>query len=177
MIKILTTGGTIDNIEYSQANQAPTHITSLVPSILEKCNLHSSLYTIDHVFALDSRFIALKELSYLLTKIQSCSEEKIILTHGISTMIQTAEFLGYQKLNKCIVLTGASIPANKKGSDALFNLGAAFMAVQLLPHGVYIVMNGKVFEWHRVKLNSKTGQFEPDLEKCMKALMNKYNQQ
>jgi L-asparaginase len=57
------------------------------------------------------------------------------------------------------VLVGSSILGNKRNSDALFNLGTAVMAVQLLPKGVYIAMNGNVFSWDNVK-HLKTGKFE-----------------
>ena len=65
-------------------------------------------------------------------------------------------------INKTIVLLGGAIPANKEGSDALFNLGAAFTASQLLPQGVYVVMNGKIFNWENVIKDFSTGYFEEE---------------
>lgn len=76
-------------------------------------------------------------------------------------MPDTAKYLGRKQLPKTIILFGAAIPANKDQSDALFNLGTAVSAVQLLPAGVYITMNGKVFSWENVKKNFDTGTFEP----------------
>lgn len=76
------------------------------------------------------------------------------------TMPITAKYLGKKNLKKTIVLLGAAIPGTKKNSDALFNIGAAFSAVQLLPDGVYITMNGKIFSWKNVKKNLTTGFFE-----------------
>ena len=61
---------------------------------------------------------------------------------------------------KTIVLLGAMIPFNQPNSDALFNLGCALIAVQTLPAGVYITMNGKVFDWHSVRKNRDAGIFE-----------------
>lgn len=55
-------------------------------------------------------------------------------------MPETAKYLGEANIDKTIVLFGASIPANKDKSDVLFNLGAAFLAVQLLSPGVYVVI-------------------------------------
>jgi len=76
--------------------------------------------------------------------------DKIIVTHGTDTMIMTAEALSGIK-NKTIILTGASSPAKFVDSDADFNLGMAVGAVQTLKPGVYIAMNGRIFDWDKVK--------------------------
>ena len=62
--------------------------------------------------------------------------------------------------NKVIVLTGATEPARSKSSDAPFNIGSAVAAVQLLPAGVYIVINGRVFGPNRVQKNVELNRFE-----------------
>ena len=63
-------------------------------------------------------------------------------------------------LAKTIVLTGAMVPYKFGSSDGMFNLGSALAFVQTLPHGVYIAMNGKIFEGKNVKKNKSTGEFE-----------------
>ena len=68
--------------------------------------------------------------------------------------------LGAANLAKTIVLTGAMIPYEVAGSDALFNLGVAVGIAQTLPHGVYVTMNGRVFGWDAVKKNRAAGVFE-----------------
>ena len=108
----------------------------------------------------DSKFITEKDKELILKKCQECKEDKIIITHGTMTIVQTAQYLGQRKLRKTIVLTGAMVPINKKETDGPFNLGTAFTAVQLLPEGVYITMNGKVFNWDSVRKNLDTGYFE-----------------
>ena len=75
-------------------------------------------------------------------------------------MAETARFIGPACLPKTIVLTGAMVPYRIQGSDALFNFGTAFAAVQLMPPGVYIAMNGKVFPWDRVRKDRSRGVFE-----------------
>ncbi len=82
------------------------------------------------------------------------------MIHGTDTMTQTARVLGVAQLAKTIVLTGAMIPYAIQGSDALFNLGFACAAAQLLPPGVYIAMNGQIFTWDNVHKNTQTGVFE-----------------
>jgi L-asparaginase len=59
-----------------------------------------------------------------------------------------------------MVLTGAMVPYSVSGSDALFNLGSAIMAAQLLAPGVYIAMNGRCFPWRSVRKNRVLGEFE-----------------
>ena len=74
-------------------------------------------------------------------------------------MVETARLLGPAASDKTIVLTGAMVPYKISGSDALFNLGTAFMAVRLLPPGVYIAMNGRVFAWDEVRKDFERGVF------------------
>jgi L-asparaginase len=72
----------------------------------------------------------------------------------------TGEVLGRAGLLKTIVLTGAMIPYAVDGSDAQFNLGFACGVAQVLPPGVYIAMNGQVFDWDKVRKNRSAGVFE-----------------
>jgi L-asparaginase len=69
---------------------------------------------------------------------------RIVVTHGTDTMIQTA-LASKGILNKTAVLTGSMQPARLRVTDAGFNLGTAITAVQMLPPGVYIAMNGCIF--------------------------------
>jgi len=62
--------------------------------------------------------------------------------------------------DKVIVLTGSMQPARFKASDAAFNAGCAITAVQSLPPGVYIVMNGCVFDPEKVRKNRELNRFE-----------------
>jgi len=43
----------------------------------------------------------------------------------------------------------------------LFNFGGALAFAQVLSPGVYIAMNGRVFDWDKVIKNKETGVFEP----------------
>ena len=108
----------------------------------------------------DSRFIGNDEREIILAKCRECEESQIIITHGTMTMPDTAIFLGKQKLQKTIVLLGAQYPANKDNSDALFNLGAAIIAVQIKECGVYVTMNGCIFNFDNIKKNMETEVFE-----------------
>jgi L-asparaginase len=98
-----------------------------------------------------------------LKVLESCRrapEAQIVITHGTDTMVETAAVLGTAGLDKTIVMTGAMVPYIFNNSDAVFNLGCALSAVQLLPRGVHIAMNGRVFRWDRVRKNRGLGVFE-----------------
>ncbi|MDX2444007.1 MAG: asparaginase domain-containing protein, partial [Bacteroidales bacterium] len=98
----------------------------------------------------------------LRKKIIADSCDHIIITHGTDTMHLTGQALASIE-NKVIVITGAMRPASFKETDANFNIGAAFIAVQTLPPGVYMVMNGKIFDPTRVHKNFKIKAFEEKL--------------
>ncbi len=62
--------------------------------------------------------------------------------------------------DKVIVMTGSLSPARFQASDAVFNIGCAVGAVQLLPPGVYIAMSGMVFAADKVRKNRDRNRFE-----------------
>jgi L-asparaginase len=103
----------------------------------------------------------------VLTACRNAPEKYIIVTHGTDTMGETASVLGRafesrdpSLTGKKIVLTGAMVPYSVSGSDALFNLGSAVMAAQIVPPGIYIAMNGRCFPWQAVRKNREIGVFE-----------------
>ena len=75
-------------------------------------------------------------------------------------MVETARALADAAIDKTIVLTGAMIPFVFGSSDGLFNLGSALSFAQVLPSGVYVAMNGRCFDAHKVRKNRETGYFE-----------------
>ena len=109
---------------------------------------------------LDSGDITDEQREQILEKCRSTKADKIIVTHGTDTLVQTAEILGQNIDDKTIIVVGSMIPYRFKGSDALFNLGAAITAVQLLDKGVFVTMNGEIFSWDNVQKNFDLGEFE-----------------
>ena len=75
-------------------------------------------------------------------------------------MVETAAAIASAITTKTVVLTGAMVPYAFGSSDGLFNLGSALSFVQVLPHGVYIAMNGKCFPWDQVRKNRDRGEFQ-----------------
>src|SRR3989344_9681764 len=150
MIKIITTGGTIDTLNYTDEKDAPREHKSAIRDLLKTARLTVD-YVVKDLFAKDSRLINEHDRELLVNECRNSKEEEIVVTHGTMTLTETAEYLQKAQLGKTIVLVGAMLPFNKEKSDALFNLGAAIIAGQTLPAGVYVVMNGKVFEAGNVR--------------------------
>lgn len=157
-IRILITGGTFDK-EYDLINGKLFFQHSHVEEMLEKgrCTLDYSTRTLMMIDSLD---MTDADRKIIIENCRECAEDKIVITHGTDTMVDTAHMLGKEKIDKTIILTGALIPYTFGSSDGMFNLGSAIAYAQSLPHGVYVVMNGIAFEWQRVVKNKKTGFFE-----------------
>jgi len=156
-IAILTTGGTFDKI-YFDANSEYSIGEPCISSILDEGNVTSE-FRIKSILKKDSLDINQKERELIKKSVIECEEEKIIIIHGTDTMVETAKFL--EDINdKTIVLTGSMQPARFKKTDAIFNSGFAFAAALSLENGVYIAMNGKIFNSNNVRKNIDLGRFE-----------------
>jgi L-asparaginase len=157
-IRILITGGTIDK-EYDPLTGGLTFSKSHLSNMLNqvRCKIR---FILEEVMLKDSLQMVAEDREEILKECIRCPENKIIVTHGTDSMVETAQVLGTQIKDKTVVLVGAMIPYAFGASDALFNLGCAFSAVQALPNGVYITMNGKIFHWDNVRKNRQSGEFE-----------------
>lgn len=157
MIQIFTTGGTIDKV-YFDANSEFEIGESLVPELLSESNIHKG-YQLQGLLRKDSLEMTDEDRVLVREAVTACGSQRILITHGTDTMAETAQALSSLS-DKTIVLTGAMQPARMRRSDSVFNLGFAWAAVQLLPPGVYIAMNGEVFEAGAVRKNLKAQRFE-----------------
>jgi len=157
-IKILVTGGTFDK-EYDEIKEQLSFTETHLPQMLKlgRCKVDVNIRTI---MLIDSLNMTEEDRQIILENCKKSEEERIVITHGTSTMSETAKFLGKSIKNKTIVLTGAMSPYAFGSSDGLFNLGCAITFAQTLPHGVYIAMNGRYFNWDNVRKNEKLGVFE-----------------
>lgn len=157
-IKILITGGTIDKV-YNELTGELTFGASNLDEMLERSR---STMDIDSevLFLKDSLDMNDEDRNLILSKCLECSEDRVVVTHGTDTMVQTAKLLGDQIKNKVIILFGSMIPHSINNSDALFNLGVVLNAVQNKTNGVYIAMNGQVFDFDKVEKNKVLGIFE-----------------
>ena len=156
-IKIFTTGGTIDKI-YFDAKSAYEVGGPNIERVLGELPL-SLNYTVTSILRKDSLEITPADRDLIVAAVQDAEERQIIVTHGTDTMVETAKALQEKVRGKTIVLTGALEPALFKTSDAMFNIGCAIAAVQSLPPGTYITMNGRIFESGNVVKNVELGRF------------------
>ena len=157
-IRLFITGGTFDK-EYNELNGKLFFEDTHVPEMLDlgRCKLDVNIRTL---MMIDSLEMSDEDRDIIAHNCVQCDEEKIVITHGTDTMVETAKILAEKITDKTIVLTGAMIPYKFGSSDGLFNLGAALAYVQTLPTGIYIVMNGKYFNWNNVRKNKELGLFE-----------------
>lgn len=157
-IKIIVTGGTIDK-RYNQFNCALDFSDTHIPEMFKQAKCKNN-YNIRTVIMKDSLDMNDNDRRKVLKECLKSKENKIIITHGTDTMVKTAKFLANKIKNKTVVLFGSMVPYSFGKSDAMFNLGFATGVVQLLPYGVYVAMNGQIFNLDNVKKNRKVGQFE-----------------
>ena len=157
-IKIFITGGTFDK-EYNEITGdlffKNTHMYELLE--LGRCKIDIDIETLMMV---DSLKMTDDERDYIINKCKSENNNKIVITHGTDTMVETALQLGNAINDKTIVITGAMIPFKFGSSDGLFNMGSALSYVQSLPDGVFLAMNGQIFNPKNVKKNKRLGIFE-----------------
>lgn len=160
-IRIFVTGGTFDK-EYNELTGTLSFKQTHVPEMLQRgrCRLDVAVTTL---LMLDSLEMTDGHRAAIVAECRGAAESRILISHGTDTMVETARALAGAAPSgaaKTIVLTGAMVPYAFGSSDGLFNLGSALSFVQVLPAGVYIAMNGRYFEWNRVRKNRETGIFE-----------------
>jgi len=157
-IRILVTGGTFDKEYNERTGQLYFKDTHLIEMLQRgRSRVPVSIRT---VMMVDSLEMTDGDRALIVQNCLQAEEEHIVVTHGTDTMTDTAAAIARAVANKTVVLTGAMIPWAFGSSDGLFNLGSALSFVQVLPVGVYIAMNGKFFQWDRVRKNRERGEFE-----------------
>lgn len=157
-IRLLVTGGTFDK-EYNELSGTlffrDTHVREMLR--LGRCQLDLEVRPLMMIDSLD---MTDADRERILASCLAADGERAVITHGTDTMADTARFLGERVTGQTIVLTGAMVPYTFGSSDGLFNLGSALAFAQSLPHGVYVAMNGRCFDWRNVRKNKATGTFE-----------------
>jgi len=158
-IRLLVTGGTIDK-SYCPVDGQLSFSRTHVLAMLKQARVTMHEERVQTLLLKDSLDLTEADREAICQAAIAAPETKIIVTHGTDTMVQTGQWLAARQLAKTIVLVGAMVPYTFSNSDGLFNLGLAFGAVQLLPSGVYVAMNGRIFPWNTVRKNSTQGVFE-----------------
>ena len=154
---IVTTGGTIDKI-YFDAKSDYQVGDPQIGRILTALGVAFRFHVIP-LLRKDSLFVDASDRELMRATISAQAERCVLVTHGTDSMVETAKVLR-TIADKTIVLTGALNPARFEGSDAEFNIGCAVGAVQSLPPGVYIAMNGRIWDPAKVRKNVEANRFE-----------------
>jgi len=157
-IAVLTTGGTIDKAYFDALSAF--QITDSVMTHLLKTARVTHAYEVIEVCRKDSLELDDADRARLVDTARDVDTSRIIITHGTDTMTVSAAALA-AVTGKTIVLVGALAPARFTESDAAFNLGMAFAVAQTAPPGVYITMNGTVFDAANVVKDRDAGAFVP----------------
>ncbi|HRH40172.1 MAG TPA: asparaginase domain-containing protein [Pyrinomonadaceae bacterium] len=156
-IKFYATGGTIDKVYFDAKSEYQVGVPQ-VEEILKDSNVAFE-FEVESILQKDSLEMTDEDRQNIRQIIEKETCQKIVITHGTDTMVETAKALiGIE--NKTIVFTGAMEPARSRYTDATFNVGCAIGAVQTLESGVFIAMNGVVYEADKVVKNYEAKKFE-----------------
>jgi len=154
---IITTGGTIDKMYFDDKSDFQVGDPQ-IGHMLEEMGMAFDFQVIP-ILRKDSLHLTDTDRDLICATIAAQPARHVLITHGTDSMIATAKALTQIK-DKTIVLTGALSPARFRGSDAEFNIGTAVGAVQSLPAGVYIAMNGRIWNPAHVRKNVQANRFE-----------------
>ncbi len=154
---IVTTGGTIDKIYFDDKSDFQVGEPQ-IGRILEELGV-GFRFNVIPILRKDSLHITAADRELVRAAIAAQDAQHVLVTHGTDSMVETAKVLA-TLTDKTIVLTGALNPARFRGSDAEFNIGTAVGAVQCLPPGVYIAMNGRIWDPRKVRKNVAANRFE-----------------
>jgi L-asparaginase len=154
---VVTTGGTIDKVYFDDKSDYQVGEPQ-IGRILQALGV-AFRFSVIPIIRKDSLHINEADRELLRATIAAQAATHVLVTHGTDTMVETAKVLSSLE-DKVIVLTGALNPAGFRGSDAEFNIGTAVGAVQSLPPGVYIAMNGRIWDPLKVRKNVAANRFE-----------------
>ncbi len=156
-IHIITTGGTIDKVYFDDRSEYEVG-SPQITEILREANV-TFAWTLEAVMHKDSLDLTDADRQLIRDRVAAAPSARVLVTHGTDTMIQTARVLAGIP-DKTIVLTGSMQPARFRVTDASFNVGCALGALQVLPPGVYLAMNGRIWRPENLRKNAARHCFE-----------------
>ena len=157
MIKIFSTGGTIDKIYFDAKSEFQVG-APLINEIFADAFI-SITHEVESIMRKDSLDMTDADRALIRSAIENDPNMHIVVTHGTDTMVETGLAL-LDIPDKTIVLVGAMQPARLRATDAIFNIGFAVAAVQTLPTGIYIAMNAQIFDPRTTVKNAPKSRFE-----------------
>jgi len=158
-IRIVVTGGTFDKV-YDELTGRLFFKETHLPEMLRLGRCRAQV-EVERLMMMDSLDMTEADRARIVEACRRSPEGRLVVTHGTDTMADSARTLQAAGLGKTVVLTGAMVPYAFGSSDGLFNLGSALSFAQVLAPGVYVAMNGQVFEAGKVVKNRASGIFEP----------------
>jgi len=156
-LNILTTGGTIDKIYYDDKSDYQIG-QPVIARILTAMDVGFD-WEIHALLRKDSLHLNDEDRKLIRKTIIDSEDRHFLITHGTDTMVETGAALG-DVGDRVIVMTGALNPARFIDSDAMFNIGCAVGAVQVLQPGIWIAMNGRIWDPKAVRKNREANRFE-----------------
>ena len=157
MLEILTTGGTSDKVYFDKKSNYEVG-EPFIEELLNKMNVNIS-FKVKSLMKIDSLDMTDIHREEILNYVKNSTANNFLITHGTDSIVETAIYL--KKISdKTIVLTGSLKPAIFIDNDAIFNVGSALTSAQILKNGVYIVINGQVFNPDNVRKNLEKNIFE-----------------
>ena len=155
-VLILTTGGTIDKLYFDALSEYQIG-DSVVDRLLKTARV-ALPFRVQELLRKDSLELTDDDRALIADAVAEAPEKRIVITHGTDTMTDTAKVLA-GRTDKTIVLVGALAPARFAESDATFNLGMAFATTQVAAPGVWIAMNGTIFDGTKVRKDRAINSF------------------
>jgi L-asparaginase len=160
-VQVFTTGGTIDKVYFDAMSEYEVGEPQ-VAGIMRNAGVGFE-FAVESLFRKDSLELTDSDRAEIAERVAAAPADRVILTHGTDTMVETARTveaaLG-SGTTKTVVLVGSLTPARFRATDAEFNIGFAAAAVQALPAGVFIAMNGRFFRPGEVRKNRDANRFE-----------------
>jgi L-asparaginase len=154
---IVTTGGTIDKIYFDDMSDYQIG-EPLIGQILKQLQVGFK-FKVKALMRKDSLHVTDEDRQKIKAEIEAIDVSHVLITHGTDSMVKTALVLA-DIPGKTMVLTGALNPARFRDSDAVFNIGCAVGALQSLPPGAWIAMNGCIWDPKTVRKNRAKNRFE-----------------
>jgi L-asparaginase len=158
-LHVFTTGGTIDKVYFDAKSDYEVGEPQIAQILREEANVTID-YEVTTLLRKDSLDMTEADRELVAEHVKRTESRHIVITHGTDTMVQTGRVLKGVAESKTIVLVGSLNPARFKDTDAVFNIGFAVAAAQTLPPGVYVAMNGQIFDPEDVRKNREANQFE-----------------
>jgi L-asparaginase len=161
-LHVITTGGTIDKV-YFDAKSTFQVGEPQVAELFREAGVAFS-YSVEVLFRKDSIDLTDADRQRVADRVRASEHDRVLVTHGTDTMAETARAVA-DALDttgddaKVVVFVGSLAPARFKTSDAEFNVGFAAAAVQALGPGVYLAMNGRVFDPYHVRKDREQNRF------------------